>query len=1800
MNDNLNFGIHFDLEKGLKDAQADWAKVEKEFTNRTIKIKISVPKATTIDNLEAVTKRLKELKIEPVTLETKSAIQSLVRELKSMEKVLIEINRLNNNSKVPIVTAKANKVNASIVQQEALAQERLTQAKIRTQKAQLQLEVAQRKGTATTKAHTYAYSKQAGMLDSLKRSFAAYTGLFAVARIVTKIREITGEFELQRVALGAIIQDKGRADQLFFQIQAKALESPYEVKELVTYTKQLAAYRIETEQLFDTTMRLADISAGLGVEMDRLILAYGQVKAASVLRGQELRQFTEAGIPLVQLLADKFTILNGEATSTGDVFKLISNRAVSFEMVKEIFEDMTNAGGIFYNMQAIQSKTLAGSWANLKDAADLAFNEIGQSQYGLMKGTVDVTKSMLANWSSIQPVLEGLVTTYALYKIAVITSTRMMGQELTATLANTLANKQKEASILRQAAMYRALSEEELMLIATRNQLTFADYKQLLASGLLTKETLLRLLATKKLTKEEALALGMSLNITQAEVIQAASTKRLTRMKMGLTGALANVTRSFKAFFATLLTNPFTYITAAIGVVLSLVWKITAATVATNKQIKESSEAAAVYVNSLRKQFSDIKDTVDLGLSEGATQEQMKKASLSLQTIIEKNQELKPIVEARLKNITDETEKLLKLKEIYDDIVAGSVDVSAMSKTLINANVGSENKLFGVVPVWWEGSFTEKAAKAQKALDGIDGVLSNMASRGTDVAFIQEDLKNLAKEGADAGEVIAYLGKVQDSFWTGGKIGVGAIKKGYENYVDLGREIQNIKDAYGEAQAKAEGFWNYFKASNKEVNGQIINWEDKATFGLNEANLSKFRTNLALARKDWLATLEDNEKSALNMINTLNNQQVYIPIKIGGTGVTGENPYVTDINNYIKKLNEGKEAKYQIQLIPSESEGDILKLLDTIEEKKKALQKTNSELKQNPEFKTNAALIKQYNLLLNHFKIYPKEVVKAGKTRLELLQEEINLVEKAYKKYQTLKESIGDVAAQQKIQQEYGGLITNFDLAFSDADFNAQLNSFQKKIKKLPKSQKISFEAGIKISDNEIETFKKKLKDEMDRIKDEINQEQQKIDFFNSIFKTTGDEETAKRMTEKLFGTMGDMKELVQTQLAAVFESPMDAQLEMFKSLPVNVETDKAVKDIFKFKQAFRDATNGVKIDYETLRGLIKILPKESRAAATEMLNSQTSTNAKTVQDFMESIQKYKTFEDRKKELRDAAASDIKRQEELGIITDKEKAARMAKLARDLSDLSAEELKASEDWQKTFGDLDLLASTTIDRLIDKLENLIKTDKNLKPENLKLYREEIEKLKAQKVKDNPFKAITEGLKEYIAATKKLNAEQSKAEPNAKVIETAIEAQKVALKKLESGVQAASAAFSQLQSFVSSINELFGATEDTELGAFMLDLATALGYVASALGVVAAAIAVIDALGAPFLIIAAAIAGIAALGMWISSADTRKANKEIEKQERIIAELERSYKKLQEASEKAFGVEWLKAQEAELENLKAQQIAYEKQAQAERDKGKDKDEERLLEYENNAKDVADRIAAYQDNLIKKFTGTDLTSFASDLAKAYLDAYIAIGRQGAITTDELKNQWRSLVKTMIVESFVASAIQGAFQQTFEDITALYENGKVPTAEEINALTQQGAGVIDILGTTLPQLLEGLDLSGLGDASSKLSGLAKGIEGITEQQANVLSAAINTQNFYLFTMMTIMKKWDVDNVTQTTTMTNLFTIQNSFLQELPFIRQNTEDTVTACNNIAATCNDIKSTLNAVTQISGAKKCVNTILNNT
>ena len=254
--------------------------------------------------------------------------------------------------------------------------------------------------------------------SSLTNQMGTLFSVYAAERFLKTLVEIRGEFELQQVALRAILRDAAGADKIFAQLQGLAVKSPFTFKDLVSYTKQLSAFSVPINELYDTTKNLADISSGLGVDMSRIIIAYGQVKSAAVLRGQELRQFTEAGIPLVDELAKKFSELNGELVTAGDVFDLISKRQVPFEMIKEVFEDMTSAGGMFYKMQEKQAETLKGKLSNLTDAFQLAMNEIGKSQDTLLKGGVDFAMLMAKNFEKVVKVLMTIILTLGVYKAA--------------------------------------------------------------------------------------------------------------------------------------------------------------------------------------------------------------------------------------------------------------------------------------------------------------------------------------------------------------------------------------------------------------------------------------------------------------------------------------------------------------------------------------------------------------------------------------------------------------------------------------------------------------------------------------------------------------------------------------------------------------------------------------------------------------------------------------------------------------------------------------------------------------------------------------------------------------------------------------------------------------------------------------------------------------------------------------------------------------------------------------------------------------------------------------------------------------------------------------------------------------------------------------------------------------------------------------------------------------------------------------------------------------------------------------
>ena len=278
-------------------------------------------------------------------------------------------------------------------------------------------EARQQRYARSVRETTSEMDRQSRYLSQMTNMIKTATSAYAAKEIISDMIRITGEFEMQRVALRSILQDMTGADMLYEKIQALAVESPFQFKELISYTKQLAAFSVPLDELYDTTKMLADVSAGLGVGMDRLILAYGQIRSAAFLRGTEVRQLTEAGVPILEELRKKFEELGEEGVTVGDVFDKISARMVPFEMVKEVFEDMTSAGGMFYQMQEVQAQTLAGKISNLKDAYEVMFAEIGGKNETFLKNSVDLVRRLMQNYERLGEIIKVLIGTYGALRV---------------------------------------------------------------------------------------------------------------------------------------------------------------------------------------------------------------------------------------------------------------------------------------------------------------------------------------------------------------------------------------------------------------------------------------------------------------------------------------------------------------------------------------------------------------------------------------------------------------------------------------------------------------------------------------------------------------------------------------------------------------------------------------------------------------------------------------------------------------------------------------------------------------------------------------------------------------------------------------------------------------------------------------------------------------------------------------------------------------------------------------------------------------------------------------------------------------------------------------------------------------------------------------------------------------------------------------------------------------------------------------------------------------------------------------
>ncbi|WP_213279326.1 tape measure protein [Chryseobacterium indologenes] len=304
------------------------------------------------------------------------------------------------------------------------------------------------------------------MDSAFKNVFAGIAGYFSVSAIkqfVTELINVRGEFQKTEIAFATMLGDAGKAQALMGQMVDLAAKTPFSLQDVSSGAKQLLAFQIPANQVVDTLTRLGNIAAGLSVPLARINLVYGQVKAKGKLMGDDLRQFTEAGIPMVAELAKKF----GKTTS--EISAMVSAGKIGFKDVKDVLFSMTNEGGMFFNLMEKQSKSLSGQISNLGDTWDQMLNKIGESQEGVLSDGIQGLTYLVEHYQDVGKAIMTLVEIYGAYRAALIVTSILQGNLASTAIIQGFANliKMIRGATVAQEALNAASLKNPYVLLAT-------------------------------------------------------------------------------------------------------------------------------------------------------------------------------------------------------------------------------------------------------------------------------------------------------------------------------------------------------------------------------------------------------------------------------------------------------------------------------------------------------------------------------------------------------------------------------------------------------------------------------------------------------------------------------------------------------------------------------------------------------------------------------------------------------------------------------------------------------------------------------------------------------------------------------------------------------------------------------------------------------------------------------------------------------------------------------------------------------------------------------------------------------------------------------------------------------------------------------------------------------------------------------------------------------------------------------------------------------------------------------------
>ena len=428
-----------------------------------------------------------------------------------------------------------------------------------------QLTFEQQKLAQALNQTTQAAHGQSQVLSDLKSMATQYLGVWGGQQFIHNIIETGGQLEMQRLSIGAILQDTAHANELFERIKNLATQSPFGVVQLDQMTKQLTAYGFKYNELYDMTNRLANISAATGTSVDRLALALGHVRSEAALSGYTLRQFAMGNVPLLAKLSEKL------GKTSKEIRDMVKKKEIGYEDVVGVLKDLTNEGGMFYNMQEVISESVKAKFKNVRDAMDIMYGEMAEGTPGdALKEVANVLMELTRGWKDVATVLGTTAAVWGVHKAGILAVNAALGQNTAAVSANILSYKKKRATELQNEALTRKLTAEELALVATRKKITAENVRVALSTNAMTKGEALRLVGLRKLSLEEAKALIRSGEFTAAEVRMAIQ-GRVLGMNLGYAGNMMRYfATSAKMAMAALLSNPWTWAMAGVTAAVEL------------------------------------------------------------------------------------------------------------------------------------------------------------------------------------------------------------------------------------------------------------------------------------------------------------------------------------------------------------------------------------------------------------------------------------------------------------------------------------------------------------------------------------------------------------------------------------------------------------------------------------------------------------------------------------------------------------------------------------------------------------------------------------------------------------------------------------------------------------------------------------------------------------------------------------------------------------------------------------------------------------------------------------------------------------------------------------------------------------------------------------------------------------------------------------------------------------------------------------------------------------------------------